>query len=63
MVYLVWSMEMTINNFWKIFHSGIKREHYENLIGIRELLELLAFYCLDNPFTTYTRTPEKYTSL
>ena len=33
------AMGMTIANFWKIFHYGVKRYHYKKLIGFRELLE------------------------
>ena len=28
--------------FWKLFCYGVKRDHYEKLIGIRELSERLA---------------------
>ena len=31
------AMEMTINNCWKLFRYWVKRDHYEKLIGIREL--------------------------
>ena len=40
------AMVMTINNCWKIFHYGVKRDHYETFIGIRELSEQLALYLL-----------------
>ena len=26
---------MTVTNFWKLFHNGVKREHYYKVIGIR----------------------------
>ena len=42
--------EMDINSFYKIFFYGIKRYHYEKLIGMRELLELLALDCFNNHF-------------
>ena len=41
---------MTINNCWKLFRYGVKRDHYDKFIGIRELLERLAQYCFNNPF-------------
>ena len=47
---------MTIINYWKLFHYGVKRYHYDKLIGIRELLELLALDCSKNPFSTDTET-------
>ena len=28
-------MGMTINNCWKLFRYGVKRDHYDKLIGIR----------------------------
>ena len=30
------AMGMTINNFWKIFRYGVKRDHYDKLFGTRE---------------------------
>ena len=36
------AMVMTITDFWKIFRYGVKRDHYEKLIGIRESSEQLA---------------------
>ena len=35
----IFAMGMNITNIWKLFHYGVKRDHYEKLIGIRELLE------------------------
>ena len=32
------AMGMTITNCWKLFRYGVKREHYDKLIGIREFL-------------------------
>ena len=52
-------MGMTITNFWKLFRYGVKRYHFENLIGIREFLEKLSLDCFNNPFLTDTWTPEK----
>ena len=52
-------MGMTINNCWKLFCYGVKRDHYDNFIGIRELLEQIAADCFNNPFTTDTGTPAK----
>ena len=50
---------MTITNFRKLFSYGDNREHYEKLIGIRELLKQLALDCFNNPFSTDTGTLEK----
>ena len=50
-------MGMTITNRWKLFCCGVKREHSEKLIGIRELLERLALDFLNNHFSTNTETP------
>ena len=36
---------------------GVKRDHYDKLIGIREFLEQLAQYFFNNPFSTGTGTP------
>ena len=53
------AMGMTITIFWKLFFYGIKRDHYDKFIGIREFLERIAMDCVSNPFTTDTGTPEK----
>ena len=53
------AMGMTITNFCKPFRYGLKRDHYEKLIGIREFLEQLALDCFNNIFSTDTVTPEK----
>ena len=50
------AMGMTITNCWKLFRCGIKREHYDKFIGIREFSERLAMDCFSNPFTTDTGT-------
>ena len=33
------AMEMNINNGWKMFCYGVKRDHYDKFIGIREFSE------------------------
>ena len=45
-------MVMTIDNCWKLFRYGVKRYHYEKLIGIREFLERLAQDCFNNNFSS-----------
>ena len=52
------AMGITINNFWKLFRFGFKRNHYDNFIGIRKFSERIAVDCLGNNFTTDTGTPE-----
>ena len=42
---------MTITNCWKLFRYGVKRYHYEKLIGIREFSEQLAQDCFNNTFS------------
>ena len=54
-------MGMTITNFWKLFCYGVKRYHYEKLIGIREFSEQLAQYCFNNTFSPETGIPENNT--
>ena len=56
-------MGITITNFWKLFSYGVKRNHYEKLIGIREFLERISLDWLNNPFTTETGTLSKITPL
>ena len=51
---------ITRYNFCKIFSYRVKRDWYENFIGIRELSEWLALYWFKNIFTTDTGTQEKY---
>ena len=53
------AMGMTITNCWKLFCHGVKRDHYDKLIGIRELLERLAQDCFKNKFSSDRGTPEK----
>ena len=50
---------MTINNLWKILCYGVKRCHYEKLIGNRELWEQLYPDLFNNTFTTATGTQVK----
>ena len=45
------AMGMTMNNCWKLFRYGVKRDHCEKLIGIRELSECLAQDCFNNTFS------------
>ena len=45
-------MGMTMTNFWKLFRYGVKRDHYDKLIGIREFSERLSQDCFNNPFST-----------
>ena len=52
-------MGMTITNCWKLFRCGVKRDHYEKLIGIRELSERLAQDCFKNNFSSDRGTPAK----
>ena len=56
-------MVMTITNFWKLFCYGVKREHYEKSIGIREFLEKISHDCFNNPFSIDTGTPAKNTPI
>ena len=53
-------MVMNITNLWKTFRYGVKKDHYDKLIGIRELLERLALDCFNNTFSNDTGTPKKY---
>ena len=43
-------MGMNITNFWKLFRYGVKRDHYEKLISIREFSERPSQYCFKNNF-------------
>ena len=51
-------MVVTITSFWKIFCYGVKRHHYEKLIGIKELSGP-DLDCFNNSFSTDTGTPSK----
>ena len=52
-------MGMTITNFWKLFRYGVKRDHYDKLIGIREFSEGLTQDCFNNKFSSDRGTPAK----
>ena len=45
-------MGMTITNCWKLFCYGVKRDHYDKLIGIREFSERFAQDCFNNNFSS-----------
>ena len=49
---------MTITNCWELFLYGVKRDHYENFIGIREFLEQITVDCFSNTFITDIGNPE-----
>ena len=51
------AMGMTITNSWKLFRYGVKREHYDKLIDIREFSEQLAQDCFNNKFSPDRGTP------
>ena len=53
------AMVMTITGFWKPFHYGVKRDHYDKFISIREFLEILSLYCFKNTFPADTRALAK----
>ena len=48
-----------MTNCRKLFCYGVKRDHYDKFIGIRELLEQVAMDCFSNNFTTDIGTPAK----
>ena len=50
------AMGITITNCWKLFRYGVKRNHYNKFMGIRELLERITSDCFNNYFTTDTGT-------
>ena len=50
-------MGITITNCWKLFRYGVKRDHSEKLIGIREFSERLAQDCFNNNFSSDSGTP------
>ena len=45
---LLW--ERLFTNFWKLFRSGVKIDHYSKLIGIRESSKRIAQDCFNNNF-------------
>ena len=51
-------MVMTITNCRKLFRYGVKRDHYDTLIGIREFLGRLAQDFFNNNFSPDRGTPE-----
>ena len=53
------AMEMKITNCWKLFRYGVKREHYDKFISIRELLEQITVDFFKNSSTTDTETLKK----
>ena len=53
------SMGMHITNWWNFCCCGVKRYHYDKLIGIRELSECLSLYCFNNIFSTDNRILSK----
>ena len=53
------AMGIKITSGWKLFHYGVKRDHYDKFIGIREFLELIAVDFFNNNFTTDTGTLAK----
>ena len=57
------AMGMTITNFWKLFRCGVKREHYDKSIIIREFSEILAQDCFNNHFSSDSGTPANNISL
>ena len=56
------AMGITITNCWKLFCYGIKRDHYEKSIGIREFSERLARHRFKNPVSPETGNLEKHNS-
>ena len=52
-------MGTTINKLWQLCCYGVKRDHYDKLIGIREFSELLALYFFKNSFTNDNGNPAK----
>ena len=50
---------MTITNRWKLFRCGVKRDHYEKLISIREFSERLAQDNFNNKLSYDRGTPAK----
>ena len=50
------AMGMKITNCWKLFCYGVKRDHYDKIIGVRELSEQIAVYCFGNTVITYKVT-------
>ena len=53
------AMGVAITNCWELFRYGVKRDHYDKLIGIREFSERLAQDCFNNKFSPDRETPAK----
>ena len=49
---------MTITNFWKLFRYGVKRDHHDKFIGIREFSEQIAVDWFNNNFASDKDKPE-----
>ena len=45
------SIGMKITNFWKLFCYGVKRDHYDKFISIREFSDLIYVDCFSDNFT------------
>ena len=52
-------MGMTITNCSKLFCYGVKKDHYDKLIGIIEFSERLDKYCFNNNFSSDRGTQAK----
>ena len=52
-------MGMNITNCLKLIRYGVKRDHYDKLIGIREFSERLSQDCFNNKFSSDSGTPAK----
>ena len=52
-------MGMTTTSCWKLFRYGVKRDHYDKFIGIREFSEGLAKDFFNNKFSPDIETPER----
>ena len=50
-------MGITIINCWKLFRYGVKRYHYDKLVGIRELLERISQDFFNNKLSSDIGTP------
>ena len=55
------AMGTTITFFWKMFRYGVKRDHNDILIGLREFSERVALDCFNNNFSSDRGTPAKNT--
>ena len=48
------AIRVTVTNIWELFCCGVKRDHYDKFIGIREFSEIIAVDCFNRNFTTDT---------